>query len=259
MVQRLTERAYVPFSEAPSAALALLSDGSWVPGVRIDSAAFSLSLSAAMNALTTAVTLGVLDEVVALVLSRSARPADRQYVGGLPGTPFLPWEEDVLVRDADDGARAALPAPTAPRRPFLLVSEDVPDVVLAHARRLAQERAYTPASGFPVGALLACGPDRIMPGVNVEHPDWSRILCAERNALSAAYAYGVADRLETLYLSCPLDAQGTPCGACRQWLVELAPDMPLWMDRDPHPPEHRTPKELLPGSFSGQAIPRRTL
>ena len=126
---------------------------------------------------------------------------------------------------------------------------------VAQARRLA-ERAYTPASEFPVGALLDVGGGRLVPGVNVEHPDWNRILCAERNALGTAYAYGVADAISALYLSCPLDPSGTPCGACRQWLVELTPEIPLWMDRSDAPPDKRTPEALLPGSFSGRAIPR---
>lgn len=125
------------------------------------------------------------------------------------------------------------------------------------ARRLAR-RAYTPASNFPVGALLETTDGRFVPGVNVEHEDWARSLCAERNALGTALSYGLSD-FDALYLSCPLDPKGTPCGACRQWLVELAPTVTLWMDRDDEPPEPRSPRALLPESFRGQAIPRSTL
>lgn len=257
-VEALENRSHTPFSGAPSAALVLLEDGQWVPGVRVDSAAFSLSLSALMNAVTTAVALDQTDAMVALVVSTAAQPADQQYAAGLPGMAFDLARDDVFVRSGDFADHAALPAPAGPLDPFVETGSPAATSRVALTRQIA-ERALTPASGFPVGALLETADGRLLPGVNVEHDDWSRILCAERNALGAAHAYGVADDLRALYLSCPLDAQGTPCGACRQWLVELAPDITLWMDRGDNPPEQRTPRDLLPGSFSGQAIPRSTL
>ncbi len=255
--QTLEARSHVPFSSAPSAALVLLGDGHWIPGVRVDSAAFSLSLPALMNAVTTAVALDRTESMVAFVLSTAARPADRQYVDGLPGAAFDLLHGDVFIR-ADQPNGPSLPAPTGPLDPFVAADGPAPADRVAQARRIA-DRALTPASGFPVGTLLEIADGRLLPGVNVEHDDWNRILCAERNALGTAHAYGVADAVQALYLSCPLDADGTPCGACRQWLVELAPDITLWMDRDGDPPEQRSPRSLLPGSFSGQAIPRSTL
>lgn len=252
----LEERSHVPFSGTPSAALVLLDDGHWVPGVRVDSAAFSLSLSALMNAVTTAVALDRTEAMVAFVLSTAARSADRQYVDGFSGASFDSGPDDVFIRS--DWRLARLPSPIGPLDPFVAADGPAPADRVAQARAVAR-RALTPASDFPVGTLLEVADGRLLPGVNVEHDDWSRILCAERNALGTARAYGVADALRALYLSCPLDANGTPCGACRQWLVELAPDITLWMDRNGSPPEEHTPHALLPGSFSGQAIPRSTL
>lgn len=250
----LTDRAYTPFSGAPAAAVVLLADGAWVPGVRVDSAAFSLSLSAVMNAVTSVVAMDRWDDAVVIVRSGPAPHADRQYVAELPDAPFEAVDDDAWIRRGGDEHLSA-PEVGAALSPFIPPDGDAPIQRITQARRLAQ-RAYTPASGFPVGALLDVGPDRLLPGVNVEHPDWNRIVCAERNALGTAYAYGVADALQALYLSCPLDPSGTPCGACRQWLVELTPEMPLWMDRSNAPPEEQTPEALLPGSFSGRAIPR---
>ena len=255
-VQTLTRRAYVPFSQTPTAAIVLLTDGSWVPGVRVDCAAFSLSLSALMNAVTTTVTLGRVDDVAAIVLSEPAQPGDRQYADAMPGDPLEAVHDDVWIRSTNKETARPLPRMGTALTPFVEAEGTAPAERIAQARRLA-DRAYTPASHFPVGALLDLGEDRLLPGVNVEHADWSRILCAERNALSAAYAYDVADRIQALYLSCPLDPNGTPCGACRQWLVELTPEIPLWMDRADAPPEECTPNVLLPGSFSGHAIPHR--
>lgn len=252
----LKERARVPFSKTPSAALALLEDGRWIPGVRIDSAAFSLSLTALMNAVTAAVALGQADAVVALVLSEPARPADRQYTGDLPTGPFRNVADDALVRADWIDAHRPLPTPSDAFPPFVSPEGPSPNDRVLQARRIA-ERAHVPASNFPVGALLETSDGRLIPGVNVEHEDWARILCAERNAIGTAFSYGRTD-FRALYLSCPLDPRGTPCGACRQWLVELAPSITLWMDRDDAPPTSDTPSALLPGSFSGQAIPRRS-
>lgn len=251
--ESLTSRSYTPFSDAPAAAVVLLSDGTWVPGVRVDSAAFSLSLSAVMNAVTTVVALGRWTDVAAIVRSGPAPPADQQYVAELPGAPLNPVEEDAWLRSS--GANLSASEIDVACSPFVRSSSDEPAERVKQARRLA-EGAYTPASGFPVGALVDVGASRLLPGVNVEHPDWTRILCAERNALGTAYAYGVADAVQGLYLSCPLDPSGTPCGACRQWLVELTPEIPLWMDRSDAPPDAQTPEALLPGSFNGRAIPR---
>ncbi len=87
----------------------------------------------------------------------------------------------------------------------------------------------------------------------MEHEDWTRILCAERNALGTAISYGLTG-LHTMYLTCLCDPQGTPCGACRQLLTEQAPALVLWMDRGDAPPASATPEALLPGFFSGRTL-----
>ena len=40
-----TRRAHTPFSDEPTAAVLLLDDGTWIPGVRVESASFSLRIS----------------------------------------------------------------------------------------------------------------------------------------------------------------------------------------------------------------------
>lgn len=251
----LKDRAHVPFSQKPAAALALLDDGRWIPGVRVESAAFPLSLTALANVATTAVSLGCADVIVAFVLSESALPADAQYARALPAGSFEITGEDVLVRSDWTERGQSLPSPGDALEPFVTPEGSSPKGRIEQARRLAR-RAHVPISDFPVGALLETTDGRLIPGVNVEHEDWTRILCAERNALSAALSYGLTD-FRALYLASPLDAQSTPCGACRQWLVELAPELTLWMDRHAEPPAQRSPHALLPDSFGGQAIPRR--
>lgn len=247
----LTRRAHTPFSKTPTAAVLLLSDGAWIPGVRVESASYSLTLPALLNAYTTAVAAGRAADAVAFVLSRPFRREEALYVEELPHGPFEAQADDVWL-SGPTGADGGLPAPTDALDPFLDTTLDTEEEGLRHVRRLT-ERAYVPSSGFPVGAVLETSDGRLVPGVNVEHPDWARILCAERNALGTAQSYG-AEPGRRLFLTCTEDPEGTPCGACRQLLAELAPDTDLWMDRHDDPPEHTTPSTLLPGSFRGRAL-----
>lgn len=249
--QQLLPRAHAPFSEAPTAAVLLLDDGRWIPGVRVESASYSLTVPALLNAYTTAVAAGVADAVAAFVLSRPFRREEALYVKELAGGPFEAVADDAWLRGgwAGDGA---LPGVGDPISPAMDTAPDTPADGIEAARRAAR-RAHVPASSFPVGALLECSDGRFVPGVNVEHPDWARILCAERNALGTVQSYGLSAPVR-LFLTCNEAPEGTPCGACRQLLAELAPDLTLWMDRHRDAPERSTVSALLPGSFRGQAL-----
>jgi cytidine deaminase len=73
-------------------------------------------------------------------------------------------------------------------------------------------------------------------GTNVENASYGLSLCAERAALAAAVSAG-AGPIEAVGISCiDADPEGSgpgglmPCGACRQWLVELAPDAQIVID-----------------------------
>ena len=95
------------------------------------------------------------------------------------------------------------------------------------AARDVQGRAHAPYSRFRVGAALWTEDGRVYAGCNVESASFGLTLCAERSAL-AAYVADVApeDRTAILGFAIVTDASKPtpPCGACRQWLVEWAPD-----------------------------------
>ncbi len=229
----------------------LLDDGQWIPGVRVESASYSLTIPALLNAYTTAVTWGRSADVVAFVLSRPFRREERLYVEELPHGPYKAYADDAWLRGrwTDDGARAPFGDPFSP---FLEGPVREPARGVRDARRTAGH-AYVPASSFHVGAMFELEDDRLVPGVNVEHPDWARILCAERNALGTVCSYDAAPA-RRLFLSCAEDPEGTPCGACRQVLIEHFPEAELWMDRHDDPPEQTPLSALLPGSFRGRAL-----
>lgn len=88
----------------------------------------------------------------------------------------------------------------------------------------ARQRAYAPYSRFQVGAALLSAKGAIIPGCNVENASYGLTICAERVAMSAAISLG---HRQFLALAVAASGGPTPCGACRQFLVEFAPQLPV--------------------------------
>lgn len=124
---------------------------------------------------------------------------------------------------------------------------------LLRAALEARQRAYAPYSGFPVGAAVLTGSGRIYPGCNIENASYPLCLCAERTALAGAIAAGERD-LRAMVVVAATAEPVSPCGACRQMLVEFAPDMPLLLANVNGQTQHTTPRELLPGFFEQTAL-----
>jgi cytidine deaminase len=114
----------------------------------------------------------------------------------------------------------------------------------------AQARAFCPYSNFPVGAALRTKSGRIFQGVNVENASFGLTICAERVAASAAVAAGEREFTQVAVVS---RTGISPCGACRQFLAEFNPHLPIIMIDSLKPSEvyETTLTELLPGRFEG--------
>jgi cytidine deaminase len=95
--------------------------------------------------------------------------------------------------------------------------------LFAHARE-ARARAYAPYSKFPVGAALACDDGTILTAANVENASYGLSMCAERSAIFAAVAAGHT-AFAAIAIAGPDGVTVPPCGACRQVLVEFAPQL----------------------------------
>ena len=118
------------------------------------------------------------------------------------------------------------------------------DRALYERAAAAAENAYAPYSQFHVGAAVRTRDGRTLVGVNVENASYPLGLCAERSALARAVSEGLGrGDLEALAVT------ASPCGGCRQWLVELGVERVIYKNVRGELVV-ATPADLLPESFS---------
>jgi cytidine deaminase len=127
---------------------------------------------------------------------------------------------------------------------------------LDHRARAAQARAYAPYSKFAVGAAIQMD-GQVFEGANVENASYGLGVCAERTAVFAAVIAG-ARRLEAVTVCTSASPPSSPCGACRQVLMEFAPDPAAVTVTAINPAGERrrwTLAELLPDGFTAKELP----
>ena len=109
----------------------------------------------------------------------------------------------------------------------------------------AAQRAYAPYSGLRVGAAALVDDGEMVTGCNVENASYGLTLCAECGLISDLYDSG-GGRLIAVSVC---DASGsllTPCGRCRQLLMEHG-GADLLVDSEDGP---RRLDSLLPDAFT---------
>lgn len=102
-----------------------------------------------------------------------------------------------------------------------MASPSLPWAEMRAAAVAAAKNAYCPISNFPVGAALLGANGKIYAGCNIENASFGATLCAERSAGGAMVTDGCRE-LRAVYVVTP--SGGSPCGICRQFLVEFAPN-----------------------------------
>jgi cytidine deaminase len=123
---------------------------------------------------------------------------------------------------------------------------------LKQAAREVRRNAYAPYSQFAVGAALMARSGAVFVGCNVENASFGATLCAERAALGAAVAAGERDFIG-LAIASGAARPTTPCGVCRQCLVELAPSLPIRSYTDSDHTEYSL-EALLPDAFGAEQL-----
>lgn len=97
---------------------------------------------------------------------------------------------------------------------------------LRAAAKAAMGQAYAPYSSYPVGAALACDDGTVVTGCNVENASYPAGICAERTAVAAAVAHGHR-RFSRIAICTGSGPVASPCGICRQVLMEFAPSLEI--------------------------------
>lgn len=113
--------------------------------------------------------------------------------------------------------------------------------------REAAKNSYAPFSNFNVGAALLGKSGIVYTGVNVENSSLGGTICAERTAFTKAISEGERE-FEAIAIS-GNGGEAWPCGLCRQFMYEFAPDLIVITGDDEEHLEKMTLKELLPHGF----------
>ncbi len=116
----------------------------------------------------------------------------------------------------------------------------------------AREQAYAPYSESKVGAAILTGSGRVVTGCNVENVSFGLSNCAERTAVFKAVSEG---EREILAVAVAIENAGSPCGACRQVLVEFGGDVPVFMAATAGNMRATTLHSLLPDHFGPDNLP----
>lgn len=111
-----------------------------------------------------------------------------------------------------------------------------------------RKRAYAPYSGFKVGAALLCADGTVFTGINIESATFTPSVCAERTAFFKAISEGYTDFVK-IAVTCDKE-YCSPCGVCRQVMVEHAPGLEILLGNPQGTFKRMTIKDLLPESFS---------
>ncbi|MGX6979237.1 cytidine deaminase [Vagococcus elongatus] len=116
------------------------------------------------------------------------------------------------------------------------------------------EKAYVPYSHFPVGACLVTEGGEIYTGVNIENASYGLSNCAERTAIFKAVSEG-EHNFKHIVVAANTDDPVSPCGACRQVLVEFCePSMGVTLVNRKGDIKETTIGELLPYSFTEKQL-----
>ena len=121
----------------------------------------------------------------------------------------------------------------------------------------AMLNAYSPYSGYKVGAALLCKDGSVYTGCNIENAGYSATNCAERTAFFKAVSEG--KREFSAIAVCGgkdgvMEGEFTPCGVCRQVMREFCGDDFLIYLASKDGIETYILKELLPVSFRPETI-----
>ena len=117
----------------------------------------------------------------------------------------------------------------------------------------AMKDAYAPYSGFKVGAALLSRSGRIYSAGNIENAASGAGICAERAAVAKAVASGERE-FEAIAIVGDAKQPISPCGICRQSLIEFGGDIVVIMANSKGDALTANMADLLPMAFTSKCL-----
>jgi cytidine deaminase len=130
---------------------------------------------------------------------------------------------------------------------------DFPVEKLIGAAAAARGKAYAPYSKFKVGAAILTKDGHCYTGCNIENASYGLTCCAERVALFKAVSSSERS-FKAIAVTAGTKEFCPPCGACRQALAEFGTDIKVYMANETGEYQMQTVAELLPLSFTAEAL-----
>lgn len=226
----ISSRSYAPYSNRIEHCHVLGKSGLIYPGVRIENSSFPLTIPAEQAAVCSC--LGNRDQPIAIVQNDSEKKVSDFWIQSFD----LKWIKRV-------------PENSSLYEPLIDTTENVVDQL-----KNLSKIAVSDKSGFPVAALLNVS-NGFIPGVNIEFEEWNLGLCAERVALSRAVASGYKE-FSGMHIYAPNSEYISPCGACRQVLIELMPDQMVDLHHNEDSQSRHFVSHLLPNGFTPNSLKR---
>ena len=126
---------------------------------------------------------------------------------------------------------------------------------LISAALAVREKAYAPYSRFKVGAAIRATSGAVYVGANVENASYPQGCCAETSAIAAMIAAGERT-ITAVCVAADAPDPITPCGGCRQRLMEFSKPETVVIAAGPEGARARwTMADLLPAAFSLKDAP----
>ncbi len=226
------KNVYVPYSHAEQWCIVEGSNGELYSGVRVENASFPLTISAVQVAIFSC-------------LSEADKPTSIY----LPAY-FQDNRLDYLVEYHHLGIHSINELPDKPV--FQVASK--PHKSPRETLESLMKQAIVAESNFQVACILELDNGNWITGVNIEYPDWQIGLCAERVAICKAIANGCIDQVKSIHITASSGSFISPCGACRQVLVEHIPYKTIHLYHPDRTESATTAAQLLPAFFNGSPL-----
>lgn len=127
---------------------------------------------------------------------------------------------------------------------------------LVDAAKEVRKNAYSPYSGVKIGAAVLTSSGKVFAGCNIENSSYGLSCCAERTAIFKAVSEGSRDLVAIAIVGKSRDFT-SPCGACRQVMVEYNPEMKVLRRGTDGFKEDTTAEALLPSRFGPEELSKK--